>query len=65
MNDLRKLSKKDLQKKLDEIELSMLEAEGEGKSERRKSLRRSRARILTCITFLNSEAVDKNATKNN
>ncbi|HLD59935.1 MAG TPA: hypothetical protein VI912_03005 [Candidatus Bilamarchaeaceae archaeon] len=49
MNDLRKLSKKDAQKKLNEIERSLLELEGEGKTEKRKALKKSRARILTYI----------------
>ena len=52
MNDLRKLSKPDVEKKLKEIERSLLEIEGEGKVEKRKSLKKSRARILTYLSEL-------------
>ena len=49
--DLRKMSKKEAEKKLIELEMALLELEGEGKRELRKPLKRAIAQLKTLINM--------------
>lgn len=55
-SDIKKLSKADAEKKIAELEVGLLELEGEGRKEKRKPLRRAIAKLKTHITQLEKKA---------
>ena len=57
-DELKKMTKKDAVKKLEELELALLELEGEGKREMRQPLRRAIAKLGTLIKMKTEEESD-------
>lgn len=63
-NDIKKLlTKEAVEKKLNEIEMALLELEGEGKAEKRKPLKKAIARLKTHITELEKGITHKSKLK--
>jgi len=56
--DLRKMSKKEAEKKLLELEMALLELEGEGKREMRSPLKRAIAQLKTLINMKTESETD-------
>jgi ribosomal protein L29 len=62
-DELKKMTAKEAEKKIVEIERALLEAEGEGKRERRKPLRRAIAQLKTVINSKGSATEKAEAAK--
>ncbi len=56
--DLRKMSRKDAERKLEELEMALLELEGEGKREMRSPLKKAIAQLKTLINMKTEEESD-------
>ncbi|MEM2909366.1 MAG: hypothetical protein QXT05_02025 [Candidatus Bilamarchaeaceae archaeon] len=54
-DELKKMTKKDAEKKIEELERALLETEGEGKKERRRLLRKTIAQLKTIVNLKKSK----------
>jgi ribosomal protein L29 len=55
-NDVKKMSPREIQTKMAQLERTLLELEGEGKHEKRKPVKKAIARLLTAISIANKAA---------
>jgi ribosomal protein L29 len=66
-SELKKMTNKEAEKKLVELDRALLELEGEGKREKRKPVKKAIAKLKTLLTqnkSLNTTSVPKDITKN-
>ena len=68
-SDLGKMTPKEAEAKLVDLKRALLELEGEGKSDKRKPLKKAVAKLKTLLTMagrksLNTGSVPKDITKN-
>ncbi len=57
--EIRKLTKEQAEKKVKELEVILLELEGEGKREKKKPVKKAIAQLMTYITTLEKGKVKK------
>ncbi len=62
-SDIKKLTKEAAEKKVYELETALLELKGEGKAEKRKSLKKAIAKLKTHLTELEKEIKHKAKVK--
>ncbi len=55
-NDIKKMSPKEIQAKMAQLERTLLELEGEGKHEKRKPVKKAIAKLLTAISLAKKAA---------